>query len=147
MVEEIDYGYFKDKGIILCFLFVFLLTACGKSDIKHPYEQEYAAGQGNIKGNVNTEDFYARDKRLSIGATKDGYAVFKDPEDAYDALLENYSDGLKLIQDEYNLEDVSSDNYQEYKTYGWQVTTGTAAAQEQAHFISSFFDIYENSYE
>lgn len=100
-------------GIILCFLFVFSLAACGKSEIKHPYEQEYIAGQGNIKGNVNTEDFYARDERFSIGATKDGYAVFKDPEAAYDALLENYSDGLNLIQAEYNLEGVSSGNYQE----------------------------------
>ncbi len=134
-------------GIILCFLFLFSLTACGKSEIKHPYEQEYVAGQGNIKGNVNTEDFYMRDKRFSIGATKDGYAVFKNPGEAYDALLENYSDGLKLIQEEFNLGNISLDNYQEYKTYGWQVTTGTEDTQEQAHFVASFFDIYENSFD
>lgn len=67
--------------------------------------------------------------------------------DAYDALLENYSEGLKLIQEEFNLGDVSLDNYQEYKTYGWQVTTGTEDAQEQAHFVASFFDIYENSFD
>lgn len=131
----------------MCSLFVLLLTACGNSEIKRPYEQEYVAGQGNIKGNINTEDYYARDERFSIGATKDGYAVFKDPEAAYDALLENYSDGVKLIQEEYSLEDISQYNYQNYKIYGWQVTTGTEDAQEQAHFVSSFFDIYENSFD
>ena len=134
-------------GIVLCFLFIFSLTAFNQRKIIHPYEQEYVAGQGNIKGDVNTEDFYERDERFAIGATKDGYAVFKSPEDAYDALLESYSDGLKLIQAEYNLEKVSPNNYQWYKTYGWQVTTGTEEAQEQAHFVTSFFDIYENSFD
>lgn len=137
----------KITGIVLCFLFVFSLTACNQSEITHPYEQEYVAGLGNIKGDVNTEDFYERDERFAIGVTKDGYAVFKSPEDAYDALLESYSDGLKLIQAEYNLEKVSPNNYQWYKTYGWQVTTGTEEAQEQAHFVTSFFDIYENSFD
>ena len=136
----------KVVGVVLCFLFFFSLTACGQPEIAHPYEQEYVAGQGNIKGNVNAEYYYARDTRFAIGATKDGYAVFKSPEDAYDALLENYSAGLKLIQSEYNLSEVSPNNYQWYKTYGWQVIAGTEEAQEQAHFVSSFFDIYENSF-
>ncbi len=134
-------------AIVLCFVFVFSLAGCNKSKIKRPYEQEYVAGQGNIKGNVNTEDFYERDERFEIGATKDGDAVFKRPEDAYDALVENYSDGLNLIQEEYKLKKVSQNNYQEYKTYGWQVTTGTEEAQEQARFVTSFFDIYENSFD
>ena len=33
-----------------------------------------------------------------------------------------------------------------YKTYGWQVTTGTAEEKEQARFVSSFLDIYNNSF-
>jgi len=36
---------------------------------------------------------------------------------------------------------------QEYKTLGCQVTSGTKEVQEQAHFVSSFFDIYENSFD
>ncbi len=134
-------------GMVLSFLFVFSVTACNQSKITHPYDQEYVAGLGNIKGNVNTKDFYERDERFAIGATKDGYAVFKSPKDAYDALLENYSDGLKLIQAEYNLGEVSPNNYQGYKTYGWQVTTDAEEAQEQARFVTSFFDIYENSFD
>lgn len=134
-------------GIVLCFAAVFSLAACNQSKITHPYEQEYIAGQGNIKGNVNTEDFYERDERFEIGASKEGTAVFKNPEDAYAALLEKYSDGLKLIQEEYDLEEVSPGSYQEYKTLGCQVTSGTKEVQEQAHFVSSFFDIYENSFD
>lgn len=131
-------------AMVLCLMLAFSLVACGK--IKHPYEQEYVAGQGNIKGNVNTAEFLERDERFEIGATKDGYAVFKNPDDAYNALLENYSDGLVLIQNEMKLEPISQENYQDYKTYGWQVTTGSEEAQEQARFVTSFFDIYENSF-
>lgn len=137
----------KTIGIILASVIVFSLTACSQSEIKHPYEQEYVVGEGNIKGNVNTEEFYERDERFEIGATKDGYAVFKSPEDAYAALLDNYSDGIKLIQEEFDLEEVSPSNYQAYKTYGWQVTTGSEEIQEQAHFVTSFFDIYEDSFD
>lgn len=131
--------------MVLCLIVVFSLVACGH--IKHPYEQEYVQGQGNIKGNVNTSDFFERDERFEIGATKDGYAVFKSPDDAYDALLENYSDGLNLIKEEMKLEDISQKNFQDYKIYGCQVTTGSEKEQKQAHFISSFFDIYENSFD
>ena len=85
--------------VILCFLAAFALSAC--SDIKNPYVREYAAGEGNMKGDVDAKSFYDRDVRFEIGATADGYAVFKDPD----------------------------------------------AAREQARFVSSFFDIYENSFE
>ena len=131
----------------MCLVLTCFLSACANGEIQHPYEQKYIAGQGNIKGNVDTAEFYKRDKRFEIGATKDGYAVFKDPGKAYEALLENYSEGLELIADEHKLDSVSKDNYQVYKKYGAQITTGSPEAQEQAHFISKFFDIYENSYE
>ena len=62
-------------------------------------------------------------------------------------LKEKYADGIRLIQQEYQLKDLSADSYEDYKTYGWQVSTGTAEEQEQAHFVTQFLDIYENSYE
>lgn len=114
--------------------------------VKNPYVQEYVAGQGNIKGNINIEDFYERDHRFEIGATADGYAVFKDPNKAYFALLENYSGGISLIQKEYKLLWISRLTYPSYQIYGWQTTTGSEEARRQAQFVSSFFDIYENSF-
>lgn len=134
----------KNIAMVLCMVLMFSLVGCSR--IKHPSVQEYIAGQGNIKGNVNVSDFYERDERFEIGATKDGYAVFKNPEDAYNALLEKYSDGLALIQTEFDLQPVSQKEYQMYKTYGWQATSGTGEEQEQAQFVTRFFDIYENSF-
>ncbi len=137
----------------LCFLClvlaVFSLTACVSNsvvDIPFPYTQEYVAGKGNIKGSVDIDAYNKIDERFAIGANKDGYAVFKDPDAAYEALLEKYSDGINLIQREFDLDDLSKDNYSEYKIYGWQVLTGTEEEIAQSEFISRFFDIYENSY-
>ena len=129
----------------LCLALLVAFAAC--NIIQNPAVKEYVPGQGNIKGNVDTEDFYDRDTRFEIGATRDGYAVFKNPYNAYTALTENYSNGLELIRSEFNLEPVTRSNYEMYLKYGMQVTTGSAEAQEQARFVSSFFDIYENSFD
>lgn len=131
--------------IVLCLVMALSTVAC--NIVKNSYEQEYIAGQGNIKGNVDVADFLDRDERFEIGATKDGIAVFKKPEEAYHALLEKYAEGLELIKQEMKLDPISQENYQDYKTYGWQITTGSKDEQEQAHFVSAFFDIYENSFE
>ena len=47
--------------------------------IINPSVQEYAAGQGNIKGNVPVEEYISISEDFAIGADKNGYAVFKDP--------------------------------------------------------------------
>lgn len=130
--------------IVIYLVLALTFLACGK--IKHPSVQEYLAGKGNVQGNVNTAYFLERDERFEIGADVDGYAVFKKPSDAYRALLEAFGDGLALIQEEFDLDPVLPQDFQDYKTYGWQVTLGSAIAKEQARFISSFFDIYENSF-
>ena len=107
--------------LILAAVFVFN----GKiNKVTNPCVQDYVAGQGNIRGNVNVEDYYERDARFAIGAGEDGYAVFKDPGEAFAALREHYAEGI----------------------YGWQATTGSEEARQQAQFVSRFFDIYENSF-
>ena len=110
------------------------------------YSREYIAGSGNIKGNVDTEDFFGRSPDFEIGANRYGYAVFKNPDAALVRLKTDYPEGLDLIQKEFDLAPLSESNYQAYKNYGWQVTTGTDEEQAQASFISGFFDIYENSF-
>ncbi len=129
--------------LILAAVFVFN----GKiNKVTNPCVQDYVAGQGNIKGNVNVEDYYERDERFAIGAGEDGYAVFKDPGKAFAALRENYPEGISLIRKEFHLLWLSKLNYPSYKTYGWQATSGSEEARQQARFVSSFFDIYENSF-
>ena len=129
--------------LVLAAVFVFN----GKINrVTNPCVQDYIAGQGNIKGNVNVEDYYERDERFAIGAGEDGYAVFKDPGKAFAALRENYPEGISLIRKEFHLLWLSKLNYPAYKTYGWQTTSGSEEARQQARFVSSFFDIYENSF-
>ncbi|MGP1515981.1 MAG: hypothetical protein ACTTJH_08540, partial [Bacteroidales bacterium] len=99
-----------------------------------------------IRGSVDIEKYVTISKDFEIGANKDGYAVFKNPEKAFDKLFELYADGIKLIQKEFDLEPLSADNYDWYKIYGAQVENGTDEEKSQAKFISQFIDIYENSF-
>ena len=110
------------------------------------YQQEYIIGKGNIKGEVNKEYFESKAKEFENGVNKYGYAVFKNPEKAFRKLKKDYKKGINLIQKENHLLPLTNFNYEKYGNYGWQVTTGTKIEQEQARFVSSFLDIYENSF-
>lgn len=114
--------------------------------IKYPYTQEYIVGQENIIGDVDIAAFLAIDERFEIGANANGYAVFKDPEAAFQALTEKYADGIRLIQRNFDLKPLNYKNYDTYKTYGQQVYSGTEEARSQAAFVSAFLDIFENSF-
>nr|WP_072536607.1 hypothetical protein [Anaerococcus mediterraneensis] len=136
------------KKIFKILALILILAACSsQGKVKNPATQEYIVGTGNIKGNVDVEKYLKIDQRFQIGADKNGMAVFKDPHQAYQALIEKYSDGIRLIQNEFDLEDLSESSYQAYKIYGGQVETGTEDEKSQARFVSGFFDIYENSFE
>lgn len=110
------------------------------------YSQEYVIGEENIKGEVNIEQFTSESENFDIGANKYGYAVFKKPNQAFETFKKKYTKGIRLIQNEFKLMPLSKLNYQKYKIYGGQVTTGNIQEKEQARFVSSFLDIYENCY-
>ena len=129
--------------LILAAVFVFN----GKiNKVTNPCVQDYVAGQGNIRGNVNVEDYYERDARFAIGAGEDGHAAFKDPGEAFAALREHYPECFSLIRMEFLLIGPSKLIYSSYKSLGWQATTGSEEARQQAQFVSRFFDIYVNSF-
>ena len=129
--------------LVLAAVFVFN----GKINrVTNPCVQDYIAGQGNIKGNVNVEDYYERDERFAIGAGEDGNAVLKDPRKTFSALPEHDPEGISVIRKEIPERQLSKLNYPSYQTYGWQTTSGSEEARQQARFVSSFFDIYENSF-
>lgn len=110
------------------------------------YSQIYIAGEGNIKGNVDINKYEKLNIDYEVGANKYGEAVFKNPNKAFKRLKKDYSKGIKLIQKEYHLLPLTNFTYKMYGIYGWQVTTGTDEEKEQARFVSSFMDIYENSF-
>lgn len=116
------------------------------SQIAYPCVREYEAGQGNIQGDVDTEHFESIGEDFAIGANIKGYAVFKAPRKAYETMTELYDEGIRLIQEEFDLPPMTKRNYSKYGIYGWQVTSGTEEAKSQAAFVSTFCDIYENSF-
>ena len=133
-------------SIFLVFIvsFIFIRTSSYTNELE--YSQEYIIGKGNIKGEVDVSRFESKGKEFEIGANKYGYAVFKNPKKAFEELKKDYKKGIELIQKENNLRPLSQSNYDEYGHYGWQVTTGTVEEQEQARFVTSFMDIYDNSF-
>lgn len=110
------------------------------------WSHEYVMGHGNIQGNVNVDYFRKIDSSLEIGANRYGVAVFKNPISAMNYLKSNYVLGIKAIQKEYSLGSLSNFNYQQYSNFGWQLRNATIEEKKQGRFISSFMDIYENSF-
>ncbi len=135
-------------GIISVILLVFIVLYIIFSYIiyipKYPYTQEYIPGTGNIKGNVNLDNY--KEKELAIGANKYGFAVFKNPKEAFKYIKKNNRKGIKLIQKEFNLAPFNQFNYEMYGIYGCQVTSGTKEERDEAFSVSGFLDIYENSF-
>lgn len=141
----------KGKQIIAGLALAAVIGGCGlfltaAPQVKRPCVQEYVAGQGNIKGDVDAEKYLEIDERLAVGADQDCWAVFKNPAAALNALEEKCPAGLKLIRKEYGLSPFISLDHESYKIYGWQVAAGTEEEREQARFVSQFMDIYENSF-
>ncbi len=114
--------------------------------VKNPWVQEYTPGAEGIAGNVDTEKYTSISPDFAIGANKLGIAVFKNPHNAFMMMTSLYADAIAAIQREFDLPPLSERDYEAYKTYGWQITADSVKLQQQARFITQFFDIYENSF-
>ena len=112
-------------------------------ELKYVKRYEY---NDEIKGHVDYHKFESISLDFEIGANKYGYAVFKNPDKALKRLKKNYSKGINAIKKEFHLLPLSIFNFREYGTYGWQLTIGSSEEKEEARFVTSFFDIYENSF-
>jgi len=136
--------------VVLAVIACVVTAACFLTNpltVRNPWVREYVVGAEGILGQVDKEKYESVSEYFSIGADKYGRAVFKDPFTAFDTMKELYSEGLTLIAEEQDLSPISHRNYNLYKKFGWQVTTGTEEAQRQAKFVTNFLDIYENSFD
>lgn len=111
------------------------------------YCQEYIAGTGNIKGDVDVEFWEALGPQFAIGANEEGYAVFKDPQAALQKIYDDYGDGIKELKKTVKgpLKDPFWRGYQYYALMSDGIDNKTKA-QKHAHLIARFVDIYENSF-
>ena len=115
-------------------------------DKNKEYVSEYIIGQPGIKGTVDITKI-GNSAAYEIGANKQGYAVFKNPDKAFEQMEKDFSKGIAAIQKEFTLLPLTRWNCDMYKIYGWQLTkTKDAEALAQAWKVSSFMDIYENSF-
>ncbi len=140
----------KYRGIIFFILFV---TVCylavvwiqGQPSSNLAYTQEYVSGTENIKGEVDVEKWNSLGKDFEIGANADGYAVFKNPSAAMNAICRDYKKGIRAMQEEgapYGFRR----HYNAYIDYAFSVA-GDAETIRQAHIVAGFVDIYENSFD
>lgn len=133
--------------LMLVFVVVSVLATFAISQHKLRYCQEYIPGQDGIKGNVDVQKYLDIHEDFAIGANGYGYAVFKNPKKAFDTFVVMYDKGIKRIQEEYGLDDISYNNYDDYKNLGWYLKWATDEEREQAFFVVEFLDTYENSFD
>ena len=146
----------RNKRIIIAYLamLIFVILAAlwvysnhSQSGQKNEYVSEYVIGAQGIKGTVDITQ-WGDHPAYQIGADREGYAVFKDPDQAFARMKLDYAAGIEAIQEEFGLRSLTMANYQQYGTYGWQLTeTEEADTLAQAHKVTAFMDIFENSYE
>ena len=118
---------------------VCFLTDPVTANVKHPWVREYT-------GTVDTAQFESISPEFAIGAAENGQAVFKNPKKAFAVFTDLYADTLEQLRQAFDLPQLTAQEYELYKTYGWQFTGGTETEQERAAFVSKFLDLYENSF-
>jgi len=65
--------------------------------IENHYVKEYTNGNG-IKGMVDKNKFELISSDFEIGATEEGYAVFKDPNKAFETFKVLYKEELSYVK-------------------------------------------------
>ena len=65
------------------------IYSCGWPKAELAYSQEYVAGTGNIKGDVDVKYYESHGEEFAIGANRQGYAVFKDPRAAMNCICKD----------------------------------------------------------
>jgi len=132
--------------ILLSFPVALICWKYPKYDKDKEYVREYIIGDTGIKGSVDVTKF-GTDSAYEIGADKDGYAVFKNPNKAFAQMKIDCAKGIEAIRKEYIFLPLSRWNMERYKDYGWQLTkTKDEEAIAQAGKVSGIMDIYENSF-
>ncbi len=134
--------------ILIAVLACAALAVCFLTDpvgftVKNPAVGEYIPGAEGMQGNVDTDYFTSVSPDFAIGAGADGKAVFKNPKAAFETFRSLYENELSALRKEFGLPAFSQKTYASYKIYGWQYTGSDG---KRFRFISSFLDIYENSF-
>ena len=135
--------------LVVCVIGLIMLIV-----IKTPnYSKEYSTVVGEwepengITGQEMSKHFGDSDA-YEIGANSKGMPVFKNPDKAFRQVKIDYKEGIKAIKKELGvLLGLTKMNFRDYQVYGCQLTNCTEEESSQGRIISSFLDIYENSFD
>ena len=133
-------------AVVLCVAVAICFLTDPIAAVRNPWVQEYAPGAPGILGTVDKAKYENISEDFAIGADQYGRAVFKDPQKAFDTFTVLYAEGIALIRQENGLKPIGKGNYSAYQKLGWQTVSENADIQAQAAFVTSFLDIYENSF-
>ncbi len=124
-------------SLLACILF---LTSC----VNSKYSRVVGSyDTSNLKGSfINSEN-----EAYQIGKNSLDRPVFKSTQKAWDAFIVDYAVGIETIQEAFNLDAISQEDYKFYSTYGLDMPDGySEAVEEQCKDVSYFLQIYANSF-
>lgn len=93
------------------------------------------------------ENIFPNHSAYEMALNKNNKPVFKNPDKALEKAKDDYSDAIKVIKEQFSLFPLNKYTYEGYKNYAWQVESDDLMIKEQGRKLSSFLDIYENSFE
>ena len=127
--------------IFVCLLScILLLSSCVDSKYSHVVG-DYDTSK--LKGSFISSE----NEAYQIGKNSLDRPVFKSPQKAWEAFAVDYAVGIATIQDAFNLDPISQDDYKFYSTYGMDMPEGySVEVEEQCKDVSYFLQIYANSF-
>ena len=123
-------------------LAVFFLT--DPPGVKNPAVGDYIPGVS--RGNVDPDFYTSVSPDFELGADRNGYAVFRDPEKALETFRSLYAEELELVASDHGLAPLSERTAELYKVYAAQTERSDSRVRERLSFVAKFLDIWENSY-
>lgn len=140
------FGYIRwdehEKIVTIVFLLscVLLLTSC--------VDSKYSRVVGDYDTSKLKGSFVdSENEAYQIGKNSLDRPVFKSTQKAWDAFIVDYAVGIATIQEAFNLDPISQDDYKFYSTYGLDMPEGySAEVEEQCKDVSYFLQIYANSF-
>ena len=132
---------------VLALIFIIWKINQPKYSKDHAFTQFYIPYTSTIKGELDVMKYINLSPDFAIGANQYGYAVFINPDRAFQRLVKDYQKGIQLIKKEFKLPKLNKNNFTKYEIYGAQVTMGSEEEKKEARLVSSILDIYENSFD
>ena len=152
MFRILNASSFSRKKVNAVFIYFFDEVYDCRSSWRHTACSQYNKQYSRVVGDYDTSKLKgsfidSENEAYQIGQNRLGRPVFKSTQKAWDAFIVDYAVGIATIQEAFNLNPISKDDYQFYSTYGFDMPEGySAEIEEQCKDVSYFLLIYANSF-